>query len=357
MRAGIATTVGLVAWLASALVLAQSAAPETAQAHFDRGAKLYNLGHFQEAIGDFEKAYDLDPSPIFLFNIAQSHRQLGNKERALFFYRRYLEQAPNAANRDDVERRMKDLQTSLQQEAELKQKPPTEVSSHVETRDRSAPPAAGPTTTTASAGGDPTQTLVDEPAAPSGGERPWTASIGLAPAFPSMSGSAVSLPAMFAARLEGAYAFALPAGQLAVGVDLGYARLPYTRIGTSDHPALDGTSGSSAFWALLASVRYVYGLTPELKLGGGLEAGYVFWAGLDEGNPFTVQGIAPSGAIGMPTVAVNVRGEYRLVEGLFVAVTPELLWSKVPSSAGNALADVISSVTRFDLTVSLGYSF
>ncbi len=340
--------------LASSGARADSTAADNAQVHFDRGAKLYNLGHFQEAITDFEKAYDLDPSPIFLFNIAQSHRQLGNKERALFFYRRYLEQAPNAANRDDVERRMKDLQSSLQQEAELKQKPPTEVSGHVETRDATAtaPPSSG-----AGAAITPPATVVTTPPPAPSGERPWELSLGLAPAFGSMSGSQVSLPTMVTARLEGAYAFALPAGQLAVGVDLGYARLPYTRQATSSHPALAGTSGSSAFWALLASVRYFWPITSELKVGGGIEGGYLLWSGLDEGNPFTVQGVAPSGAIALPTFAVNLRGEYRLMDALFVALTPEYLWSDVPSSAGNAVAGVISSISRFDIVASVGISF
>ncbi|MES1210667.1 MAG: tetratricopeptide repeat protein, partial [Pseudomonadota bacterium] len=302
-------------------------------------------------IGDFEKAYDLDPSPIFLFNIAQSHRQLGNKERALFFYRRYLEQAPNAANRDDVERRMKDLQASLQQEAELKQKPPTEVSPHVETRDRQA------SSQPAAPSEPPAETVVAAAPAPADERRAWQVAVGLAPAFATLSGSRVSVPTMFAARLEGGYGIALPAGELAVGVDLAYARLPYTRIATTAHPDLAGTGGDSAFWGVLAFVRYLYGVTPALKLGAGVEGGYVFWSGLDEGNPFTVDGVAPTGAIGMPSLAGQLRAELLLVGGLFVALTPELLWSKITSSSGNAIAGVISSVSRFDVTVSVGYAF
>src|SRR5262249_46892027 len=144
-RAGAVTGLAIICFCMTAPGAARAqSASETAQQHFDRGAKLYNLGHFQEAIPEFERAYDLDPSPIFLFNIAQSHRQLGNKERALFFYRRYLEQAPNAANRDDVERRMKDLEASLQQEAELKQKPPPGVADHV--AEGATPPPAQPET-------------------------------------------------------------------------------------------------------------------------------------------------------------------------------------------------------------------
>ncbi|HSS39491.1 MAG TPA: tetratricopeptide repeat protein, partial [Polyangia bacterium] len=333
MRAGTVTMICAAALLAASVARAESGNADTAQAHFDRGAKLYNLGHFQEAIGDFEKAYDLDPSPIFLFNIAQSHRQLGNKERALFFYRRYLEQAPNAANRDDVERRMKDLQASLQQEAELKQKPPTEVSPHVETREHQAPDAQP-------APSEPPAVTDVAPAPAPEDRRAWQVALGLAPAFATISGSRVNVPSMFAARIEGGYAIALPAGELALGLDLGYARLPYQRVATTAHPALAGTSGDSAFWAMLAFARYLYDVTPALKLGGGVEGGYVFWSGLGEGNPFTVDRVASSGAIAMPTVAVQLRGEVLLVGGLFVALTPELLWSKITSSSGDAIAGV-----------------
>lgn len=351
MRAGIVTIVCAAALLATSGARAQSGNAETAQAHFDRGAKLYNLGHFQEAIADFEKAYDLDPSPIFLFNIAQSHRQLGNKERALFFYRRYLEQAPRAPNRDDVERRMKDLQAALQQEAEAKQKPPTDVPPTVETRDREPPnDEAARSEATPS-------TVVAPPPAAAEDRRAWQLAVGLAPAFATVSGSPAQIPTLFAARFEGGYGIALPAGELALGFDVGYARLPYKRRGTTAHPELDGTSGDSAFWALLAYVRYLYGVTPSFKIGAGVEGGYVFWSGLDEGNPFTVKNVTASGAIGMPSVAGQLRGELLLVGGLFVALTPELLWSKITTSSGNAIAGVISSVRRFDVTVSVGYAF
>ncbi|MFL5305756.1 MAG: tetratricopeptide repeat protein [Polyangia bacterium] len=352
MKAGIVTIVCAAALLAATGARAESGNnADTAQAHFDRGAKLYNLGHFQDAIGDFEKAYDLDPSPIFLFNIAQSHRQLGNKERALFFYRRYLEQAPKAANRDDVERRMKELQAALQQEAEAKQKPPTDVPPHVDTPDRE-PPSEQP------APSEPTPgTVVTPPPAAADERRAWEVAVGMGPAFATLSGSPVTVPSLFAANIEGGYAIALPAGELALGVDVGYARLPYKRLDTTAHPELKGTSGTSAFWAVLAYVRYLYGVTPALKLGAGVEGGYVFWSGLDEGNPFTVSHVPTSGAIAMPSIAGQLRGELLLVGGLFVAVTPELLWSKITSSSGNAIAGVISSVTRFDLTFSVGYAF
>jgi len=54
------------------------------------GRKSYDLGHFDAAIVDFEAAYAAYPDKAFLFNIAQSHRQLGNNEKAIEAYRRFL---------------------------------------------------------------------------------------------------------------------------------------------------------------------------------------------------------------------------------------------------------------------------
>jgi tetratricopeptide (TPR) repeat protein len=104
-----------------------------AKPFYERGIVEYNLGHFAEAIVQFEKAYEQDRAPILLFNIAQAHRQSGNPERALFFYRRYLEGDPNATNRADVEKRMAELDEMVKRQTEVKSRPPTSVS----------PPGAG----------------------------------------------------------------------------------------------------------------------------------------------------------------------------------------------------------------------
>src|SRR4051812_46245536 len=62
-------------------------AAEGPSRYFERGARDYQAGQFEEAIAEFEEAYKIAPDPILLFNIAQSNRHLGRKERALFFYR------------------------------------------------------------------------------------------------------------------------------------------------------------------------------------------------------------------------------------------------------------------------------
>lgn len=103
---------------APALALALAAAPaladrpprEVAREHFDRGQTLYNLGKLDEAIAEFEGAYELDADPAYLFNLAQAHRLRGNHPRALFFYRRYLDLSPDAPNRAEVQERIAALE-------------------------------------------------------------------------------------------------------------------------------------------------------------------------------------------------------------------------------------------------------
>jgi hypothetical protein len=86
-----------------------------------------------------------------------------------------------------------------------------------------------------------------------------------------------------------------------------------------------------------------------------LLAGSVWWAGLDLGNPFTVQGVAASGgAIPMPSFGGGLRFEYTVVAGLFVALAPEVIWSK---STSDGLSQNVSSVTRFEFTGGVGYAF
>jgi len=113
----------VLATLVALLLCARQGAAEprrkqAVEAHYNQGMKHYTLGHFPEAIEEFEKAYDLKPEPIFLYNSAQSHRQNKNPERAMFFYRRYLEAEPRAKNRDEVEKRIKDMEKLLAEEKE-----------------------------------------------------------------------------------------------------------------------------------------------------------------------------------------------------------------------------------------------
>jgi tetratricopeptide (TPR) repeat protein len=343
---GFARALALAVFVAALLLVARGAraADPSAKTFFESGVRHYNLGHFPEAIAEFEKAYNVDPAPILLFNIAQSHRQLGDKERALFFYRRYLEQAPNAANKGEVEQRMKDLKESLQQERDLKQKPPPGV----ETKDPVAvtpPPPPPPLNPPPDDGGG-----ITKPGPPPvEAAHPWAAEGFLAPGFITFSGSEVSAPVMFAFRAGLSYAVVSGASgpsTLRIGADGLAAILPYTNVASN-------AKESSSLWGFMLTARYLFQATPAFGLGAGVGVGVIWWGGLADGNPFTVQHVAASGPIPMPSFQAGLRAEYALGRA-FLALSPELTFSKTTS---DGLTKSVTGVRRIDIYAGVGVRF
>jgi hypothetical protein len=101
---------------------------ESAAENAKEAAVQFNLGHLEEATTLFERAYEIDPDPILLFNIGQCHRQAGNDERALFFYQRYLDQAvQSASNRQEVEALVSDLERSVEEQTKRQKRPPAGI--------------------------------------------------------------------------------------------------------------------------------------------------------------------------------------------------------------------------------------
>jgi tetratricopeptide (TPR) repeat protein len=79
--------------------------------HVAQGHRLYQLGRYQEAIAEYRRAYELRADPPFLFQIAESYRQLGATEQALFYYDRYLAGATEGPDRDAAEERVSELES------------------------------------------------------------------------------------------------------------------------------------------------------------------------------------------------------------------------------------------------------
>jgi tetratricopeptide (TPR) repeat protein len=93
------------------LLALTSATPEqAARKHFEHAEKLYALGKFQDALVEYEAAYEAKPLPGFLFNIGQCYRNLGNYKQAVFSFKKYLDEKPDAKNRDAVEGLIADLE-------------------------------------------------------------------------------------------------------------------------------------------------------------------------------------------------------------------------------------------------------
>jgi hypothetical protein len=84
-----------------------------ARAAYAEGRRHYDLNEFTPALEAFKRAYVAFEDPVFLFNIAQCHRQLGHREDAIKFYRSYLRNQPDAANRDEVNATIAKLESEI----------------------------------------------------------------------------------------------------------------------------------------------------------------------------------------------------------------------------------------------------
>ncbi len=85
---------------------------EEVQRHFDAGRMNFGLQRYGEALEHFQAAYELSQDAVFLYNIGQCQRVLGQRDAALLSYRTYLSQQPDAPNRDQVERLIDQLKSA-----------------------------------------------------------------------------------------------------------------------------------------------------------------------------------------------------------------------------------------------------
>lgn len=82
--------------------------------HYDRATRAYDIQKYTEAVDEYQKAYEIGGDPAMLYNVAQSYRLNDQLPDAVRFYRRYLQRSPNARNRDDVERKIAELEKTLE---------------------------------------------------------------------------------------------------------------------------------------------------------------------------------------------------------------------------------------------------
>jgi len=61
-----------------------------ADQRFKRGVALFNEAKYVEALAEFERAYEIAPHPLVLYNMAGCHRQMSHYADAVSYYRRFL---------------------------------------------------------------------------------------------------------------------------------------------------------------------------------------------------------------------------------------------------------------------------
>ena len=97
------------------IALADDPAPTPAQIAkakkaFQEGKKLHEAKKLPEAIEKFKESYNLSKNPLLLYNIGVTMEEAGMEDLALFYYRKFLADAPqDAQQRETVTERVKVL--------------------------------------------------------------------------------------------------------------------------------------------------------------------------------------------------------------------------------------------------------
>ncbi|HTR51061.1 MAG TPA: tetratricopeptide repeat protein [Kofleriaceae bacterium] len=81
---------------------------------FEQAQADYEAGKYQAAIELFQRAYELVHDPVYLFNLAQSYRKVLDCEQATVFYKRYLDESPDAANKAKVQQWLVELEPCVE---------------------------------------------------------------------------------------------------------------------------------------------------------------------------------------------------------------------------------------------------
>ncbi|HXU70097.1 MAG TPA: tetratricopeptide repeat protein [Polyangia bacterium] len=80
-----------------------------AKEHYKLGLDAYKTGKYPEAIKELKKAYLLKRLPALLLNIGATYRKMGDVDNAVYYYKKYLAEAPDARDRGEVEKTLAEL--------------------------------------------------------------------------------------------------------------------------------------------------------------------------------------------------------------------------------------------------------
>ena len=114
----LAAALGVLAVIISAPAQAMQLSPQQKadmKLHYDKATRAYDVGKYQEAIEQYQKAYEIGGDAAMIYNIAQAYRLSDQLSEAIRFYRRYLQRSPSAPNREVVERRIAELEKVVEE--------------------------------------------------------------------------------------------------------------------------------------------------------------------------------------------------------------------------------------------------
>jgi len=84
---------------------------DRARRHFEAGSQAYAQRDYPRAEMEFRVAYAITKDPLLYYNIAQAQQHRGHIDEAIKSYKQYLAGVPDAEDRADVERTIRNLET------------------------------------------------------------------------------------------------------------------------------------------------------------------------------------------------------------------------------------------------------
>src|SRR5689334_17092101 len=111
---------------------------KTAEQWFTEGSNEYNLGNFEAAVKAFKEGFTAEPverkKAVYLYNVAESYRQMKDCTNAQFFYKRFLSlketdtvKPITPQVRKEVEDRIRELEACAKEQEAIKNRPPTGI--------------------------------------------------------------------------------------------------------------------------------------------------------------------------------------------------------------------------------------
>jgi tetratricopeptide (TPR) repeat protein len=86
---------------------------KAARAHYERGRAHHERQEYDDAVREYLLAYELQPTPGLLFNIAQAYLLAGNREKALEHYRAYLREEPEGEVSELARKRIAEIEDQM----------------------------------------------------------------------------------------------------------------------------------------------------------------------------------------------------------------------------------------------------
>jgi tetratricopeptide (TPR) repeat protein len=139
---------------------------EAALKHLERGDAHFRLREFADALDEYKQGARIEPAPRFLYNIAQTCRQLNDYDNAIWYFQQWLNTAkPPAEMRVQIEAVMQKLRDELARAAV--NEPPTQPATDADAR--ASAPGTKPPAAPVGAAKDAVQRA--EPSPRAGGQR------------------------------------------------------------------------------------------------------------------------------------------------------------------------------------------